>query len=124
MRMACHCGVSRPNFEVSRAVVVVDHDRRPQILKVRPALQSLSSDEQRAAYYFFASIPMSRLKTHDLDTPALLLDLPAMERNLRKMAQFISQGKTGLRPKLVRLASPAPRWSKRKCWCPTGSGTS
>ena len=41
---------------------------------------------------------MSKLKTPDLDTPALLLDLPAMESNLQKMARFISQGKAGLRP--------------------------
>jgi D-serine deaminase-like pyridoxal phosphate-dependent protein len=41
---------------------------------------------------------MSKRKTHDLDTPALLLDLPTMESNLRKMAKFISEGQTALRP--------------------------
>src|SRR5439155_5737520 len=41
---------------------------------------------------------MSKRKIQDLDTPALLLDLPTMESNLRKMAKFISQGKAALRP--------------------------
>ncbi len=39
---------------------------------------------------------MSKRKTHDLETPALLLDLPTMERNLLKMARFISQGSAAL----------------------------
>ena len=34
----------------------------------------------------------------DIDTPALLLDLDAMERNLAKMARFFSAGPTRLRP--------------------------
>ena len=41
---------------------------------------------------------MSKRKIQDLDTPALLLELPTMESNLRKMAKFISQGKAALRP--------------------------
>jgi D-serine deaminase-like pyridoxal phosphate-dependent protein len=34
----------------------------------------------------------------EIDTPALLLDLDAMERNLAKMARFFSAGRTRLRP--------------------------
>jgi len=34
----------------------------------------------------------------EIDTPALLLDLDAMERNLSKMARFFSAGPTKLRP--------------------------
>jgi D-serine deaminase-like pyridoxal phosphate-dependent protein len=34
----------------------------------------------------------------EIDTPALLLDLDAMERNLSKMARFFSAGPTRLRP--------------------------
>jgi D-serine deaminase-like pyridoxal phosphate-dependent protein len=34
----------------------------------------------------------------DLDTPALLLELSVMERNLARMVQFIDQGPTRLRP--------------------------
>jgi D-serine deaminase-like pyridoxal phosphate-dependent protein len=38
------------------------------------------------------------MKKHELTTPALLLDLDRMERNLKKMAQFFSDGPTRLRP--------------------------
>jgi len=54
---------------------------------------------------------MSQRKTQDLDTPALLLDLPTMESNLRKMAEFISQGKAALRPHFKNHQSP---WLSRK----------
>jgi D-serine deaminase-like pyridoxal phosphate-dependent protein len=40
----------------------------------------------------------SRVKLRELDTPALLLDLDAMERNLTKMARFFGAGATQLRP--------------------------
>jgi len=38
------------------------------------------------------------LKIQELETPALLLDLDAMERNLQSMASFFSQGSARLRP--------------------------
>jgi hypothetical protein len=38
------------------------------------------------------------LKSREIDTPALLLDLDAMERNLTKMAHFSGNGPTHLRP--------------------------
>jgi D-serine deaminase-like pyridoxal phosphate-dependent protein len=41
---------------------------------------------------------MSKRTIQDVETPALLLDLSAMERNLGKMATFISLGETKLRP--------------------------
>jgi D-serine deaminase-like pyridoxal phosphate-dependent protein len=41
---------------------------------------------------------MSKRKIQDLQTPALLVDLSAVERNLYRMAQFVSQGETKLRP--------------------------
>ena len=36
----------------------------------------------------------SNVKLREIDTPALLLDLDAMERNLTKMARFFSAGPT------------------------------
>jgi D-serine deaminase-like pyridoxal phosphate-dependent protein len=42
-----------------------------------------------------------------LDTPALLLDLDAMERNLGKMAGFFSRGPTRLRPHYKNHKCPA-----------------
>ena len=44
---------------------------------------------------------------HELDTPALLLDLDAMERNLTKMARFFAAGTTRLRPHYKNHKSPA-----------------
>jgi D-serine deaminase-like pyridoxal phosphate-dependent protein len=41
---------------------------------------------------------MSKRRIHDLDTPALLLDLPTVESNLLRMAKFIGEGKAALRP--------------------------
>jgi D-serine deaminase-like pyridoxal phosphate-dependent protein len=46
------------------------------------------------------------VKLDDLDTPALLLDLEAMERNLAKMAAFFAQGPTRLRPHYKNHKSP------------------
>ena len=43
----------------------------------------------------------------EIDTPALLLDLDAMERNLAKMARFFSAGKTRLRPHYKNHKCPA-----------------
>ena len=42
----------------------------------------------------------------EVDTPALLLDLDAMERNLAKMARFFSAGPTRLRPHYKNHKSP------------------
>jgi D-serine deaminase-like pyridoxal phosphate-dependent protein len=39
-----------------------------------------------------------RRTLREIDTPALLLDLDAMERNLDRMARFFAQGPTRLRP--------------------------
>ena len=43
----------------------------------------------------------------DIDTPALVLDLDAMERNLAKMARFFDAGKTKLRPHYKNHKCPA-----------------
>jgi D-serine deaminase-like pyridoxal phosphate-dependent protein len=43
----------------------------------------------------------------EIDTPALLLDLDAMERNLAKMARFFSAGRTRLRPHYKNHKCPA-----------------
>jgi D-serine deaminase-like pyridoxal phosphate-dependent protein len=43
----------------------------------------------------------------EIDTPALLLDLDAMERNLTKMARFFSAGPTRLRPHYKNHKCPA-----------------
>src|SRR5579871_4083892 len=47
------------------------------------------------------------MKYVDIDTPALLVDLDAMERNLAKMAQFFSAGTTRLRPHYKNHKCPA-----------------
>ena len=47
------------------------------------------------------------MKSHKIDTPALLLDLDAMERNLTKMALFFGNGPTRLRPHYKNHRSPA-----------------
>jgi 3-hydroxy-D-aspartate aldolase len=43
---------------------------------------------------------------HEIDTPALLVDLDAMRRNLVKMARFFSEGTTRLRPHYKNHKSP------------------
>ncbi len=43
----------------------------------------------------------------EIDTPALLLDLDAMERNLTKMAHFFAAGSTRLRPHYKNHKCPA-----------------
>ncbi len=35
---------------------------------------------------------------HDIPTPALILDVPAMQRNIKLMAAFFAEGPTKLRP--------------------------
>jgi D-serine deaminase-like pyridoxal phosphate-dependent protein len=47
------------------------------------------------------------VKLHEIDTPALLLDLDAMERNLAKMAEFFCAGPTRLRPHYKNHKCPA-----------------
>jgi D-serine deaminase-like pyridoxal phosphate-dependent protein len=54
---------------------------------------------------------MSKQKILDLETPALLLDLPTMESNLHKMAKFIRDGKASLRPHFKNHKSA---WLSRK----------
>jgi D-serine deaminase-like pyridoxal phosphate-dependent protein len=51
------------------------------------------------------------MKTHELDTPALLVDLNNMESNLAQMASFLSQTPAKLRPhfKNHRIVSLAKR---------------
>lgn len=44
---------------------------------------------------------------HELNTPALLVDMDAMERNLAKMARFFSAGPTRLRPHYKNHKCPA-----------------
>ena len=47
------------------------------------------------------------MKFDEIDTPALLLDLDAMERNLAKMARFFGTGATRLRPHYKNHKCPA-----------------
>jgi D-serine deaminase-like pyridoxal phosphate-dependent protein len=47
------------------------------------------------------------MKWHELQTPALLVDMDAMERNLAKMARFFSTGPTSLRPHYKNHKCPA-----------------
>ena len=58
---------------------------------------------------------MSRRKTHDLDAPALLLDLSIMQTNLLEMAKSMHEGKTSQVAKAVlrKQRPPHPRWRKR-----------
>jgi len=47
------------------------------------------------------------MTVREIDTPALLLDLDAMERNLTKMARFFARGPTRLRPHYKNHKCPA-----------------
>jgi hypothetical protein len=59
-----------------------------------------SPGEKRMLRFYFrlkASIPVLRSQ---IRTPALLVDMTAMESNLKKMAAFFAEGPTKLRPHL------------------------
>jgi len=43
---------------------------------------------------------------HDIPTPALILDVPAMERNIRRMADFFAEGPCKLRPHFKAHKTP------------------
>jgi D-serine deaminase-like pyridoxal phosphate-dependent protein len=43
---------------------------------------------------------------HDIPTPALILDVPTMERNIRRMADFFAEGATKLRPHFKAHKTP------------------
>src|SRR5215467_6013159 len=47
------------------------------------------------------------MKTTDIDTPALLVDLDAMERNLKKMADFFASRRCKVRPHFKNHKAPA-----------------
>ena len=47
------------------------------------------------------------MKLHEIDTPALLVDLDAMEGNLRRMARFFNDQSTKLRPHFKNHKAPA-----------------
>ncbi|MCL5027160.1 MAG: DSD1 family PLP-dependent enzyme, partial [Chloroflexi bacterium] len=51
--------------------------------------------------------PLPGAAVADIDTPALLLDLGALEGNLDKMAAFFAVGPTKLRPHFKTVKSPA-----------------
>jgi D-serine deaminase-like pyridoxal phosphate-dependent protein len=50
---------------------------------------------------------------HEIDTPALLLDLPAMERNLQRMAEFTTAKQVNLRPH-AKLYKATPALAQRQ----------
>src|SRR2546422_9240220 len=43
---------------------------------------------------------------HDIPTPALILDVPAMERNIQRMAEFFARGPCKLRPHFKAHKTP------------------
>jgi D-serine deaminase-like pyridoxal phosphate-dependent protein len=43
---------------------------------------------------------------NDIPTPALILDVPTMERNIRRMAEFFAEGPTKLRPHFKAHKTP------------------
>lgn len=47
------------------------------------------------------------MKLRDIPTPALVVDLPAMERNIRRMADFAAAGSCKLRPHFKAVKTPA-----------------
>ncbi|HZP56831.1 MAG TPA: alanine racemase [Dehalococcoidia bacterium] len=47
------------------------------------------------------------MKLHEIPTPALVVDLPAMERNIRTMADFFAAGPCRLRPHFKAHKTPA-----------------
>src|SRR6266545_3965462 len=42
----------------------------------------------------------------DIATPALIIDVPAMERNIRRMAEFFAEGQCKLRPHFKAHKTP------------------
>src|SRR6266511_4302023 len=50
---------------------------------------------------------------HELDTPALLLDLDAMERNLLRMARFTAAKRVNLRPH-AKIYKATPQLAHRQ----------
>jgi D-serine deaminase-like pyridoxal phosphate-dependent protein len=56
----------------------------------------------------------------EIPTPALLVDVPTMERNIRRMAEFFAQGPCKLRPHFK--AHKTPEIARRQlAAAPTGS---
>ena len=54
-----------------------------------------------------AAGPVTPLRTiRDIPTPALILDVPTMERNIRRMAEFFAEGPTKLRPHFKAHKTP------------------
>jgi 3-hydroxy-D-aspartate aldolase len=50
---------------------------------------------------------MTQARTiHDIPTPALILDVPTMERNIKRMADFFAEGPTKLRPHFKAHKTP------------------
>ncbi len=47
------------------------------------------------------------MKLHDIPTPALIVDLPAMERNIKRMADFFGGRSSKLRPHFKAHKTPA-----------------
>jgi D-serine deaminase-like pyridoxal phosphate-dependent protein len=47
------------------------------------------------------------MKRHEIPTPALAVDLPAMERNIERMARFFAEGGCRLRPHFKAHKTPA-----------------
>src|SRR3989449_11143287 len=43
---------------------------------------------------------------HDIPTPALILDVPTMQRNIHRMAEFFAEGATKLRPHFKAHKTP------------------
>lgn len=52
------------------------------------------------------------LSKWDLDTPALCLDLRALDRNIARMADFMRDGPTGVRPHSKTHKSPVIAWKQ------------
>ena len=52
------------------------------------------------------------LSKWDLDTPALCLDLRALDRNIARMADFLRDGPTGVRPHSKTHKCPAIAWKQ------------
>jgi D-serine deaminase-like pyridoxal phosphate-dependent protein len=47
------------------------------------------------------------MKLHEIPTPALVVDVNAMERNIRRMADFFADGACKIRPHFKAHKTPA-----------------
>src|SRR5438094_8757208 len=82
-------------------------DRQPHLVRRRYHTRVSGSPRPRSAVDPRGSLEMIGHSKWDLDTPALLLDLAAMDRNIERMAATFRQAGVGWRPHTKAIKIPA-----------------